>query len=1065
MTRTATAKRKRAEREALKAERANKKPKTDDITKHAEKKLFVEKSTGPDRIREAKLYELLGSEDFETRVLAAEAVISSLFDGDGVPEPVLERHLDWRLFRGLASGRAASRLGYSLVIAEVLRQLFGDNALSRSKYPGLTLDKVLEILQQRTRPTGNMTGQEERDFYFGQLFGLECFARAGILRGNEAMWRTILSLLFKLADKKVWLRPQCGWVVTEALPELGLDLTLTTLDIVRAEKWTKSPEGVAISLAALNAYPEGRKTIGNPLDARVLPSLPVILKESTDPDASGEEETSTKGKNNKKKKKQPNWSHQLHFVWDILLKHILSKGEASLEEFTVFWRRCVDDNLFTKTATDGQKLRGFLVFQKTLTELVGQASDQCPLESFLPVIFSKNLMACLMNQAAHEDRYLHRAARKTLSHVEQAALIDQDVATPILENLITGNGVFSFDVRTGTKTVENIVQRVKPEAGEDTVGVLSAPAMKTCTTGKDLDKVKLDLRVYVEYLFKLANAAPEAALKELTALAYAPPVWVPSNAADFVKELSRNRLQSTFANFSRKNEDSTHLCTAIENISPEYIPMDAKLKKAVGDARRKLKSLMHEASQEPNEAGSGEGNTARGLSLLYTMAIFQIYNAEPDAFQLLGDLEECHSRLRKDQEGAAEFLVEILLSMVSQDSILLRQISQQVFGSFAGRISAAALELLLDVLSADENSKGRQALFNIESDDVDPEDIEEDSDEDDDDDVEEVQLDSDVEIDSDVEFVTLNGAEAADPDSGDASPDSESEPDEEGEDADEDEDEEEGEKESSEEAKNLEAIDDALGKILGSHRLDKDKDAASSDSDADMTDSEMLALDDKLAAVFQQRIKHSPSKKKERKAAKESVVNFKRRVLALLETYIRAEAGNPAALAVLLPLLRLMRTTTVKSLADRAFEVVKEYQKRLRKARQEANKEKGGGLLRPAGVGVGVVVVDPEKTLRLLRDVHAEAEAGEMVDHAKAAAAASLIVASTLYLYVADGPSRAAVEAEFVKLERKPEDGAKKKKKGKKAKKRKNQGDEVDMYMDWKQWRDNYESTREGKGS
>lgn len=142
------------------------------------------------------------------------------------------------------------------------------------------------------------------------------------------------------------------------------------------------------------------------------------------------------------------------------------------------------DNLFTKTATDGQKLLGFLVFQKALSELVEKPSSQSTsLETFLPVIFSKNLMACLMNQAAHEDRYLHRAARKALSHVEQAALSNQDAAPLIIENLITGHGVFSFDVRTGTRTVESIVQRLKPEAGEDMIGVLSAPVMKTCTTG------------------------------------------------------------------------------------------------------------------------------------------------------------------------------------------------------------------------------------------------------------------------------------------------------------------------------------------------------------------------------------------------------------------------------------------------------------------------------------------------------------------------------------------------------------------------------------------------------
>lgn len=657
-------------------------------------------------------------------------------------------------------------------------------------------------------------------------------------------------------------------------------------------------------------------------------------------------------------------------------------------------------------------------------------------EQLLSVIFSKNLLTCLMNQAANEDRYLHRAARKTLSIVEQAAVNNPDMASDILENLITGNGVYSFDVRTAAKTVENILQRLKPEAAEELTDVLSAPVMKTCTKGKDLDKVKLELRVYVEYLFKLANAAPESALKELTALAYAQPVWVPSNVAEFVKELSRNRLQSVFANLSKKAEDSTYLCTAIEGIDPQYIKMDTKLKKAVGDARKKLNKLMQVASKDTE---SSEARAARGLSLLYAIAVFQLYNAEPDAFQLLGDLEEYHTRHEEDAEGAAEFLVETLLSLVSQESVLLRQISQQVFGCFADRVSPKALELLLDVLAADENAKGQQALFNIESEDIDPEDIEEEDDDEEgeDEDIEDDDFDSDMEIDSDVEFVTLNGAGEEDDENAEGSDDDEEEETGSGSES-------EGE-EDSEEAKNLEAIDDALGKILNSHRLDQDKEAESSDSDADMTDSEMIALDDKLSAVFKDRIKNNPSGKKERKAAKESVVNFKRRVLSLLETYIRTESGNPTTLATLLPLLQLIRTTSIKSLADRSLDMIKEYQKRLRKARA-VNKDKENPGSGP----------DPATTLQLLKDIQGEAAASEMNDHAKAAAAATLIVASSLFR--ADEASREVVEAEMAKLERKAEKTGKKK--GRKGNK-KNKAAELDVYQDWKQWRQNFQSKKE----
>ncbi|EEY18920.1 conserved hypothetical protein [Verticillium alfalfae VaMs.102] len=1026
MTKTASAKRKRAEREALKeSERATKRTKSGDPEDLYDKKLFVEKSAGADRVREARLYELLGSEDSDERVAAAETVIASLLDGDGVPEDVLKRHLDWRLFRGLASGRAGARLGYSLVITEILRQLFGGDALSASRYPGLTFDKVLDILHERTKPTGHMTGQEERDFYFGKLFGLDCFVRAGFLDDDLDKWDNILQQLLDLADKKVWLRSHCGWVVMQAVPKLKADVVASIIQKLKAAKWTKTPEGVGIWLAALETHPElDGQGVENPLDPKVLPNLPAILKDSVSGEEAEEESAA------KTKKKTANWSHQLHFVWPYLLGYYVSKGAVT--DFVAFWRRAVDDNLFIKSASDGQKLRGFVVLQTLLMHPL--EGNESTLESFLPHMFSKNLMTCLMNQAASEGRYLHRAACATLRTVAQAAQRSPEFTSIIIENLTTNNGVYNFDVRTGAKTIETVLQRIKPDVADDVVGVLSAPVIKSCTTGKDMDKVKVELRAYVEYLFKMATAAPEAALQELISLAYAPPIWVPENASEFVKDLSRNRLQSAFANLSKKAEDTTYLCTAIEAISPDYIQMDAKLKKAVADARKKLKALLQTASVKPAADGaSDEMNVAKGLSLLYAIAIFQLYNAEPDALQLLDDLRDYQSRMKTDEDEAAEFLIEILLSMVSQDSVLLRQISQQVFGCFASRVTSKALELLLDVLSADENAKGQQSLFDIENDDVDLEDFEEEDDEDEDDeddeddDVEEINVDdaSELEIDSDVEFVTLNAADGTSEEK-------------EGEDeSDADSEDEAAEDEDAEEAKNLEAIDDALGKILNSHRLDKDADA--SDSDADMTDSEMLALDEKLSAVFKDRIKTKPSKKKERKAAKESVINFKRRVLSLLDIYIRSEAGSPVAIAALLPLVQLIRTTTVKSLSDRSLELTKEYQKQLKKARAANKKQKK------------TVKVDAEATLQLLKDIHTEAAASEMNDHAKAAAAASLIVGSTLF--IADKASRPAVEAEFAKLERKPE------KKGRKSNKKKKAGD-IDMAMDWKNWRQNYEATK-----
>ncbi|TDZ25800.1 DNA polymerase V [Colletotrichum orbiculare MAFF 240422] len=992
MTKTASAKRKRAEREAIKAsEQANKRAKNSHASEALdgtattaaadadadatapranlpkavlEKKLFVENSSGKDRIREAKLYDLLSSENETDRIEAAGAIISSLLDGEGADESVLERHLDWRLFRGLASGRAASRLGYSLVLTEVLSQLLGaPRYLSRDRYPGLTFEKVVGMLLERTHSGGNIPGQEERDLYFGRLFGLECFVSARILFGDGEgpdRWNEILRLLVRLGDRKVWLRPQCGWVIAQSLQQLDRGRVEMVLQQLVELGWAKTPEGVGIWLIALDHFPElkgvnaDKGSQHHPLSSRNLGDLAAILRESGSGEELVQKEVDKERQRNRgARNKQPNWTPQLHFVWDLIVLHFKRLGSEHADEFRAFWKRVVDDNFFAKAATEGQKYRGFLVFQKMLRAYID-------IDEFLDVLFSRNLMTCLVNQAAQEDRFLHRAAHKSLKVLEEVSAGHPDAVGIILDNLISNNGLYRFDVMTKSKTVDHILQHVAPETGEDIIQVLNGPVMKTTTTGKDIIAVKLDLRVYIEYIFRLTTAAPEVALQELTSLAYSKLIWIPQNAAMLVKDLSRQRLQSAFARLSRRAEDATYLCTAVQAINPDYIRMEGDMKKEVNQARKRLEKLMKKGA----EGSSDDAKIAQGLALLHAIAIFQLYNEEPDAFQLLSDLKEYQSRLQEDEEGAAEFLVEILLALVSQQSALMREISQRVFGSFSGRVSPKALELLLDVLAADESAKGQQSLFDVDADD-DVEEVDEEDDEDE-------ELDSDVEVDSDVEFVTLKG------DAEDAEDAEEN--DEEDEEASGSDDDEEAE-EDDEEARNLEALDDALGKILNSHRLDKDNDAESSDNDEDMSDGDMLDLDAKLSEVFKQRMKNAPSKKKERKAAKESVVNFKRRVLDLLEVLVRNEAGRPTTLDVLRPLLELIRTTTIKTLADRAFDLIKEFQKRLRKARAAGE----------------VVDAEGEKAVEVLKGVYEELGAGETKAHAKAAVPACLIAASSVF--------------------------------------------------------------------
>jgi len=310
--------------------------------KALDKSLFTEHPSVQDRKRELELYELLGSEDGAERITAADAIISGLLGGEGVPEPVLLRHLDKRLFRGLASGRNASRLGFSLVLTEILGQLFGEKDLSTEKYPGLDFDKVLAILVEKTQAGGNIPGQEERDRFFGQLFGVECFVRSGILFSDKRRWLAVLDLLLGLAQKKSWLKSQCGYVVVQAISKMKKKLVEKTLEKLVELGFAKTPEGVGIWIAALDRFPDMKvpaQPWRNPLASSSLQALPPVLKDS------GREPSTEHGN----KPKQGNWSAQLHFVWDLILAHFVklaSEHPEAADELKVFWKRIVDGKSF-----------------------------------------------------------------------------------------------------------------------------------------------------------------------------------------------------------------------------------------------------------------------------------------------------------------------------------------------------------------------------------------------------------------------------------------------------------------------------------------------------------------------------------------------------------------------------------------------------------------------------------------------------------------------------------------------------------------------------------------------
>lgn len=413
---------------------------------------------------------------------------------------------------------------------------------------------------------------------------------------------------------------------------------------------------------------------------------------------------------------------------------------------------------------------------------------------------------------------------------------------------------------------------------------------------------------------------------------------------------------SAFAYLLSDLNGFSYPCNVIQNFIPDAVAMDEH----ITEAKDKALSTMGKILKKAKRAEGQDQAPLQALALLYSLVIFQLYNGESEALSILDELRLCYDKLvrHKDTENsdveASEVLVELLLSFISKPSALLRKVAQHVFSAFMSDMTRGGLKLMTDILESGESLRGQQELFDEE-----PENGEG------------MDVDEDDEMDSDVEVVDMNGDEG--PFDGHLAEDSDDDDDDDEDEDDEDED------ESVEDDEDAKKLDDALAKALGTHRLDQDLNAEESDSDADMTDSEMMALDSKLVEIFSQR-KKQPNKKQEQKDAKETMVNFKNRVLDLLEIYVKKQATNPLAFGLLLPLLQLIRTTKTKQLAEKARNIILSFAKASKGAKKE-----------------GAVEVNVSEQIMLMKAIHAEASKDPSHMFAKSSSTASLLVASSLY--------------------------------------------------------------------
>uniref|UniRef100_A0A8C6L2M0 MYB binding protein 1a n=1 Tax=Nothobranchius furzeri TaxID=105023 RepID=A0A8C6L2M0_NOTFU len=280
------------------------------------------------------------------------------------------------------------------------------------------------------------------------------------------------------------------------------------------------------------------------------------------------------------------------------------------------------------------------------------------------------------------------------------------------------------------------------------------------------------------------------------------------------------------------------------------------------EQRQAWDSMLESVENLRKKGTTAESGAFQQLFLLVGMHLFK---APDELLDIMKDLQNCvdkaqekKTKKKKKKEGETdepewvEVMVDILLSLLSQQNRLIRQVCKTVFASICPHVTAAALTAILDVLDPDkEDEEDSAVVVTDDADKTQKRKLEEDEDE-------EMEAGSDEDSDGD-----------------------------------------EAVEEEVDQSFRLE-----LMKVLQQQNALED---ASSDEDLD--DDAMMKLDQSLSTLFSEQKKKIQAKKDEKtKLQKEKTLvrDFRMKVLDLVEVFVARQAGSPLIIGLVEPLLNMI---------------------------------------------------------------------------------------------------------------------------------------------------------------
>ncbi|XP_045503386.1 myb-binding protein 1A-like protein [Colias croceus] len=823
-------------------------------------------------------FDSLKSDKHDVKITGGARIISRLQSNENDKD--LQYSLK-RIIRSLGANTPETRTGYFATLVSLL-----------TKFPEITVSQLLELIKKELHASGS-SKSEVGDVSLGQILVCGAIFRSGLmLKCTEEEQKQTIQMLIAASTKKSYLGTVASLILLDFVKEIDEDkFSNIVWSNIKANYKKAIKEHTLDSLHFLLVV---SSKFPNKVKVRKLFGVPEILHEDHIADIS------------EKLLEGIDYNSVNHPIYQEIGKQI-----AKTPHLLTFWNK-IDSQLVKHNRN--RELVAINILNNVLqnlednVEVIPDLISNKFFKLFLDWFKGLQTASKIRNKKDDEDdhRIMIKKEKELLNSLIKALKsksVTSSLRVEILKKLLFNPGEINLTEITGT----NIVKLIFTDLDTDGVKKMAKLFKKVLlNTSKKFVKEGVERNWYNNERVKAAEMisylVSHEAVKDDTEFKISymqilmcfgffkisgdDNVAVGSDLAGSIKTCFYRCFTSRFTNVDNLVMVLTSLCHFITKIM-EKDQVREKLEKQFTKENMGCWEMLMETCEKIEKIESKSKVDKVFLILLYQLGLFLF--SEPTHVKVarssIKELRDCfnHYTMGKVNESKkvngdledsepewVEVMVEILLSILSIESSVLRSVVQCVFRLLWEYLTPSSIGQIVSVLDPDsaENPLTQDS------------DSEDEKDEDEKSEVENMETDE----------VKENGDNNSDSEGSDDSED--------------DDDNDEGDDDDENDLKNPDQLRIAVQKALGTAAA-ADDDAESINAD-DIDEEEGKKLDEALAEAFKQFHQGKNKKTKKERKNKKSLSDFRIRVLDLIDIYLEKDPSMDICLSMIAPLTRCL---------------------------------------------------------------------------------------------------------------------------------------------------------------